>query len=113
MLHVEYRKVEALIPYARNPRTHADAQIAKIAKIAASIVEFGFTNPILVDGENGIIAGRDQNPASRMSNPVAERRKAAASVVGSPRITTLPRRTCGRAGGFTARRLTRYKAWSG
>jgi ParB-like chromosome segregation protein Spo0J len=54
MLNVEYRKVEALIPYARNPRTHSDAQIAKIA---ASIVEYGWTNPILVDGDNGIIAG--------------------------------------------------------
>ncbi|MBD3814664.1 MAG: ABC transporter permease subunit [Betaproteobacteria bacterium] len=53
-LNVEYRKVEALIPYARNPRTHAESQIAKIA---ASIVEYGWTNPILVDGENGIIAG--------------------------------------------------------
>ena len=37
-LNVEYRKVEALIPYARNPRTHAESQIAKIA---ASIVEYG------------------------------------------------------------------------
>jgi ParB-like chromosome segregation protein Spo0J len=45
-LHVEYRPVQTLIPYARNPRTHSEAQIAKIA---ASIVEFGFTNPILVD----------------------------------------------------------------
>jgi ParB-like chromosome segregation protein Spo0J len=53
-LNVEYRKVEALIPYARNPRTHAEGQIAKIA---ASIVEYGWTNPILVDGDNGIIAG--------------------------------------------------------
>ena len=53
-LNVEYRKVEALIPYARNPRTHSDAQITKIA---ASIVEYGWTNPVLVDGDNGIIAG--------------------------------------------------------
>jgi len=53
-LNVEYRKVEALIPYARNPRTHAEGQIAKIA---ASLVEYGWTNPILVDGDNGIIAG--------------------------------------------------------
>ena len=54
-LNVEYRKVEALIPYARNPRTHAESQIAKIA---ASIVEYGWTNPVLVDGDNGVIAGR-------------------------------------------------------
>jgi hypothetical protein len=43
-----------LIPYARNSRTHSDAQVAKIA---ASIREFGFLNPIIADGENGIIAG--------------------------------------------------------
>lgn len=58
-LNVEYRKVEALIPYARNPRTHAESQIAKIA---ASIVEYGWTNPILVDGDNGIIAGHGRLP---------------------------------------------------
>jgi ParB-like chromosome segregation protein Spo0J len=61
-LNVEYRKVEALIPYARNPRTHAEAQIAKIA---ASIVEYGWTNPILVDGDNGIIAGHGRLAAAR------------------------------------------------
>jgi len=43
-----------LIPYARNSRTHSDEQVAQIA---ASIREFGFLNPIIVDGENGIIAG--------------------------------------------------------
>lgn len=43
-----------LIPYARNSRTHSDAQVAKIA---ASIKEFGFLNPIIIDGERGIIAG--------------------------------------------------------
>lgn len=46
--------VDSLIPYARNSRTHSDEQVAQIA---ASIREFGFTNPVLVDGENGIIAG--------------------------------------------------------
>jgi DNA modification methylase len=46
--------VADLIPYARNSRTHSDAQVAKIA---ASIREFGFLNPIIVDGANGIIAG--------------------------------------------------------
>lgn len=45
---------EKLIPYARNSRTHSDEQTGKIA---ASIKEFGFLNPIIVDGENGIIAG--------------------------------------------------------
>ncbi|KAG0322910.1 hypothetical protein BGZ97_002666 [Linnemannia gamsii] len=48
------RPIEMLIPYIRNSRTHSDAQIAQIA---ASIREFGWTNPILIDGENGIIAG--------------------------------------------------------
>lgn len=61
-LNVEYRKVESLIPFARNPRTHADAQIAKLA---ASIVEFGWTNPILVDGSQGIIAGHGRLAAAR------------------------------------------------
>ena len=53
-LRVEYRPLDALIPFARNARTHSDTQISQIA---ASIREFGFTNPILLDGANGIIAG--------------------------------------------------------
>jgi ParB-like chromosome segregation protein Spo0J len=56
------RKVEALIPYARNSRTHSDAQVAQIA---ASVREFGWTNPILIDGENGIIAGHGRVLAAR------------------------------------------------
>jgi ParB-like nuclease domain len=51
---IEQWPLDSLIPYARNPRTHSDAQIAQIA---ASIAEFGFTNPILVDSKNGVIAG--------------------------------------------------------
>lgn len=51
---VVYRPAEALIPYARNARTHSEAQIAQIA---GSIREFGFVNPVLVDEEGGIIAG--------------------------------------------------------
>ena len=47
-------KTADLIPYARNSRTHSDAQVSKLA---ASIKEFGFLNPVIVDGENGIIAG--------------------------------------------------------
>ena len=61
-LTVAYRPVSALIPFARNPRTHSDAQVAEIA---ASIREFGWTNPILVDGENGIIAGHGRLLAAR------------------------------------------------
>ena len=51
-----------LIPYARNARTHSDAQVAQLA---ASIREFGFTNPILVDGERGVIAGHGRLLAAR------------------------------------------------
>uniref|UniRef100_UPI00138F75AD ParB N-terminal domain-containing protein n=1 Tax=Cypionkella psychrotolerans TaxID=1678131 RepID=UPI00138F75AD len=53
-LHITYRPIGNLIPYARNARTHSPAQVGLIA---GSIREFGFTNPVLVDGENGIIAG--------------------------------------------------------
>ena len=56
------RKVDDLIPYVRNSRTHSDAQVAQIA---ASIREFGWTNPVLVDGENGIIAGHGRVLAAR------------------------------------------------
>lgn len=48
------RQVADLIPYARNSRTHTDDQVTKIA---SSIKEFGFLSPVIVDGENGIIAG--------------------------------------------------------
>jgi DNA modification methylase len=54
--------VAALVPYARNARTHSDAQVAQIA---ASIREFGFTNPILVDGDRGVIAGHGRLLAAR------------------------------------------------
>jgi len=46
--------VDSLIPYASNSRTHSSDQVGQIA---ASIKEFGFLNPIIVDGDNGIIAG--------------------------------------------------------
>jgi len=54
MIEIQYKATEDLIPYARNSRTHSAEQVAQIA---ASIREFGWTNPILIDGENGIIAG--------------------------------------------------------
>jgi ParB-like chromosome segregation protein Spo0J len=54
--------IEDLIPYANNARTHSDEQVAQIA---ASIKEFGWTNPILIDGENGIIAGHGRLAAAR------------------------------------------------
>ena len=59
---IERRKVSALIPYARNARTHSDAQVAQIA---ASIKEWGWTNPILIDPEGGIIAGHGRVMAAR------------------------------------------------
>ena len=59
---ISTRKVDALIPYARNARTHSAEQIDQIA---ASIKEFGWTNPVLVDGENGIIAGHGRVLAAR------------------------------------------------
>ena len=61
-LTVEYRSASTLIPFAKNARTHSDAQVAQIA---ASIREFGWTNPILVDGDNGIIAGHGRLLAAR------------------------------------------------
>lgn len=61
-LKIRYQRVEDLIPYARNSRTHSDDQIAQIA---GSIREFGFTNPVLVDAERGIIAGHGRVLAAR------------------------------------------------
>jgi DNA modification methylase len=61
-LAIAWRPLGELIPYARNPRTHSDAQVAQIA---ASIREFGWTNPVLVDGESGIIAGHGRVMAAR------------------------------------------------
>lgn len=55
-------EIEKLIPYARNSRIHSDEQVAQIA---ASIKEFGWTNPILTDGEKGIIAGHGRVAAAR------------------------------------------------
>lgn len=55
-------KVDDLIPYALNSRTHSDAQVAQIA---ASIREFGFTNPVLIDEKNNLIAGHGRILAAR------------------------------------------------
>ena len=59
---LELWPVERLVPYARNARTHSEEQIQQIA---ASIQEFGFTNPILVDGKDGVIAGHGRLEAAR------------------------------------------------
>ena len=61
-LAITYRPVTMLIPYARNARTHDEGQGPLIA---GSIREFGFTNPVLVDGANGIIAGHGRVMAAR------------------------------------------------
>jgi DNA modification methylase len=61
-LKLEYRSVDALIPYARNAKQHSDAQVAQIA---ASIREFGWGAPILIDGQNNLIAGHGRLLAAR------------------------------------------------
>lgn len=83
-LEIKYLPVDALVPYSRNPRTHSEDQVAQIS---ASIREFGFTNPILIDGKNGIIAGHgrfaaakelglDQVPCIDLSHLTEEQRRA-------------------------------------
>lgn len=59
---LEHWPIDRLRPYERNPRTHSPEQITKIA---ASLLEFGWTNPILVDGDAGIIAGHGRLLAAR------------------------------------------------
>lgn len=60
--HIELKSVDELIPYSKNARTHSESQVAQIA---ASIIEFGFTNPVLIDGEKGIIAGHGRLMAAK------------------------------------------------
>src|ERR1035437_10077533 len=59
---IEIWPTDRLVPYAKNARTHSPEQVAQIA---ASIVEFGFVNPILVDSIDGIIAGHGRLLAAR------------------------------------------------
>jgi DNA modification methylase len=61
-MKIETLKTADLIPYARNSRTHSEGQVAQIA---GSIREFGFTNPVLIDGDNGIIAGHGRVMAAQ------------------------------------------------
>lgn len=61
-MQIEQISIEELLPYAKNSRTHSDEQTAQIA---ASIKEFGFTNPVLIDNENQIIAGHGRVLAAR------------------------------------------------
>ena len=60
--HVERWPIERLMPYARNARTHSDAQVSQIA---ASIREWGWTNPVLVAEDGTIIAGHGRVLAAR------------------------------------------------
>lgn len=62
MAQIEQVAIDKLIPYINNARTHSQQQIAQVA---ASIREFGFTNPVLIDGENGIIAGHGRVQAAQ------------------------------------------------
>jgi DNA modification methylase len=61
-LEIKQTPIDKVVPYASNSRTHSDEQVAQIA---ASIKEFGFNNPILLDGEKGIIAGHGRVMAAR------------------------------------------------
>lgn len=61
-MQIEQINIDALIPYARNSRTHSDEQVAQIA---TSIREFGFTNPVLIDEVGGIIAGHGRVMGAR------------------------------------------------
>jgi len=75
--------IDRLRPYERNPRTHSPEQITKIA---ASLLEFGWTNPILVDAEAGIIAGHGRLLAAR------ELGMATVPVIVLPHLTEAQRR---------------------
>lgn len=61
-MNVVQKSIDELIPYAKNARTHSDSQVAQIA---ASIREFGWMNPVLIDAENNIIAGHGRVLAAR------------------------------------------------
>jgi ParB-like chromosome segregation protein Spo0J len=64
-LKILYKPITDLIPYANNSRTHTDDQVLQIA---SSIKEFGFTNPVLVDDEGGIVAGHGRVMAAKKLN---------------------------------------------
>ena len=83
-LKIEYLPVGKLLRYAKNSRTHSDEQVEQLVN---SIREFGFTNPVLIDEKNELIAGHgrlaaaeilemDKVPAIRLSNLSEEQKKA-------------------------------------
>lgn len=61
-LKIEYRKVSDLLPYARNARTHSEAQVSQLA---ASIKEFGFNNPVAIDADGMILCGHGRVMAAQ------------------------------------------------
>ena len=63
MLSIEYKPTGELVPYVNNSRTHSEQQVQQVA---ASIKEFGFTNPILIDHDGGIIAGHGRLQAAQL-----------------------------------------------
>jgi ParB-like chromosome segregation protein Spo0J len=63
MLSIEYKPTGELIPYVNNSRTHSEQQVQQVA---ASIKEFGFTNPLLIDEDGGIIAGHGRLQAAQL-----------------------------------------------
>lgn len=65
VLKIKYEPISHLIPYVNNSRTHTDAQIKQIA---SSIQEFGFTNPVLIDDQDMIIAGHGRVLAADLLN---------------------------------------------
>ena len=62
-LQVTYRDINGLIPYVNNSRTHSDEQVKQVA---ASIREFGFTNPVLIDENSTVIAGHGRIMAANL-----------------------------------------------
>lgn len=64
-MKIEYKSINDLIPYVNNTRTHSEEQVKQIA---SSIKEFGFTNPILIDEQSGIIAGHGRVMAAKKLN---------------------------------------------
>ena len=93
-LNIEYRSLDELIPYANNARTHSDIQIAQIA---ASIAEFGFVNPVLVDEDGVLIAGHGRLMAARQlgmervpSIQISHLSEAQRKALGITEITNIP-----------------------
>lgn len=63
MLEVTYKATAELIPYVNNTRLHTEEQVSQVA---SSIKEFGFTNPILIDEDGGVIAGHGRLMAAKL-----------------------------------------------